>query len=77
MTLAEFLKTKNQSWLAARLGVSQSAVSQWVNGEVPDIRVRQLVRETDGAVTAHELRPDLYPMGFEFPPEMLKKDRVA
>lgn len=69
MNLAEYLNLPevSQGKLAAALGVSQSAVSQWVKKGVPAERVPALVRESQGRVTAHELRPDLYPQGFEFP----------
>lgn len=67
MNLAEFLKTTTQSAFAGRLGVRQSAVSQWLQRGVPAERVRQAVDASDGLMTAHELRPDLYPLGFEFP----------
>lgn len=35
------------------------AVSQWKKRGVPVERVPAVVRATDGAVQAHELRPDL------------------
>lgn len=52
--------------LARRCGVSPQAVDKWKRG-IPPIRVRQIVCATNGVVTAHDLRPDLYPKGFEFP----------
>ncbi|MFC2974726.1 transcriptional regulator [Azotobacter bryophylli] len=45
--------------LARKLGVSPMAVSQWKKRGVPAERVPAVVRATDGAVQAHELRPDL------------------
>ena len=78
MTLQEFLETRlSQSELASRIGVTQSAVSQWLRNGVPDDRVKVIVAVTRGEVTAHELRPDLYPPGFEFPPKMLPKVAAA
>lgn len=78
MTLQEFLeKRQTQPWLAARIGVTQSAVSQWLRDGVPAQRVRGIVAASGGEVTAHDLRPDLYPEGFEFPPKMLKEGREA
>ena len=45
--------------LARILGIRPQAVYQW--NQVPAERVIQIERATDGAVTRHELRPDLYP----------------
>jgi DNA-binding transcriptional regulator YdaS (Cro superfamily) len=45
--------------LAAALGIKSQAVSQW--RRVPGERVIAVERATGGAVTRHELRPDLYP----------------
>lgn len=47
--------------LAARLGVSASMVSQWKLAERPvSLAYCALIeRETEGAVTVQELRPDL------------------
>lgn len=71
MNLDEYLKeTKTtQVALGSRVGVSQGAISQWRRDGVPLDRVRAVVRATDGLVSAHDLRPDLFPAGFEFPPE--------
>lgn len=44
--------------LAAAVGISAQAVSQW--DEVPPLRV--LAVERVSGVSRHELRPDLYPM---------------
>ncbi|WP_435102307.1 transcriptional regulator [Arhodomonas sp. AD133] len=55
-----------QSGLAekiTRLGyrrVTQGAVSQWLRNGVPPIRCRQIEYATGGAVTAEELRPDVF-----------------
>ena len=70
MTLTEYLAQpgNSQTKLAAAVGVSQSAVSQWVNGGmISPHRVRVIVQATNGLVTAHDLAPDLYPAGFVFP----------
>jgi len=77
VTLSEFLETKSQSWLAGRIGVSQSAISQWLRDGVPADRVKQIVAASNGEVTAHDLRPDLYPRGFTFPRKMLDDAREA
>lgn len=59
-----------QGKLAALLRVTPQAVNQWVSkGRVPVDRVKDVVRATDGTVTAHDLAPELFPEGFEFPPE--------
>lgn len=63
MRLAEYLeKTKEtQPAFGRRLGVTQSAVAQWVAGQVGAERVLKVAAATDWRVTPHELRPDLYP----------------
>lgn len=43
--------------LAASLGITKSALSQW--RRVPPMRV--LAVETASGVSRHELRPDIYP----------------
>lgn len=51
-----------QSALARLLDVKPQAVQQWCSsGRVSHLRVIQVERATGGAVTRHELRPDLYP----------------
>ncbi|WP_416383548.1 transcriptional regulator [Pseudomonas sp. MCal1] len=45
--------------LAAELGVSPMAVSQWKKRGVPAERVPGIVRASKGQVQAFELRPDL------------------
>lgn len=48
--------------LAQKLNVTAQAVHQWVQkGRVPAERARQIEAATEGRVTCHELRPDLYP----------------
>jgi len=62
--------------LARELGVSYQAIRKWErSGSVPAARVKQIVAATGGRISAHDLRPDLYPEGFEFPPEMLGEER--
>ncbi len=48
------------SVLARRCGVSPQAASKWRN-RIPAERVLQVERATDGEVSRHDLRPDLYP----------------
>ncbi|MEO1223347.1 MAG: Cro/CI family transcriptional regulator [Pseudomonadota bacterium] len=46
--------------LARALGVSRQAISQWTR--VPAERVLDVERACNGAVSRHELRPDIYPL---------------
>ena len=47
--------------LSRRIGISRQAVEQWAMSRVPAERVLELERATEGKVTRHELRPDIYP----------------
>lgn len=52
-----------QTALARKIGVTQSHVWYWLrraDGRVPSARVAAIVTACDGAVTAHELRPDVF-----------------
>lgn len=49
-----------QEKLAELLNVSTQAVTKW-RKRVPAERVLGIEKATGGAVTRHELRPDLYP----------------
>lgn len=64
MRISEYLERHNLSQLdfARRLGVSQGLVWQWMEGrtKVTAERALQIEKHTDGEVTRHELRPDLY-----------------
>jgi len=40
---------------------TKSAVGQWLKSQVPSDRVLQLERISDGLMSRHDLRPDLYP----------------
>lgn len=53
----QFFKT--QTALAKALGIERSAISQWTR--VPVERVLEIERQTDGAVTRSQMRPDVYP----------------
>lgn len=44
--------------------ITQGAISQWLNGRVPAERVLLLERATQGRLSRHDLRPDLYPRGY-------------
>lgn len=54
-----------QTALANKIGepVKQAHVWNWLNrdGVVPAEHVLKIEAATDGAVTRHELRPDIYP----------------
>lgn len=51
-----------QSGLAEKLSITPQAVFLWVKtGKVPAERVLAVEAATGGAVTRHELRPDIYP----------------
>jgi DNA-binding transcriptional regulator YdaS (Cro superfamily) len=54
----------SQQKLARAIGLrSQGSISQWIKlGRVPAERVLQIEKATKGAVSRHELRPDLYPV---------------
>lgn len=51
-----------QRQLATALGVTPSAVNQWVTGatRVTAERAAQIEKATNGAVTRNELRPDVF-----------------
>jgi len=53
---------KTQEALAERIGVSQGFVSQLARGvrPVPPGLCRRIEEATDGAVTCHSLRPDVF-----------------
>ena len=46
--------------VARELGITRQAIYQW--GRVPVEHVIPLERATAGAVTRHQLRPDIYPL---------------
>jgi DNA-binding transcriptional regulator YdaS (Cro superfamily) len=53
-----------QKALAEKIGTRQSLVWYWLNRSkngVPAEYVERIERETAGAVTRHDLRPDLWP----------------
>lgn len=53
---------KTRTALAKALGIERSAISQWKRVPVNDKhnRVLEIERLTNGAVTRHEMRPDLF-----------------
>lgn len=47
--------------LADKLEIKYQRIQHWKNGRVPAEWVLPLHRATDGVVSCHEIRPDLYP----------------
>jgi DNA-binding transcriptional regulator YdaS (Cro superfamily) len=64
MTLSEYLKAKKltQAEFANAIGKSQGMVSHWIKGRYPvePADAKKIEAVTKGAVTRHELRPDLF-----------------
>ena len=77
MQLAEYLKNTTQAAFAMRCRVSQSAVSQWVRDGVPFGKVRVIFEASDGKVTPHDCFPDMFPVDFAFPAEVVAKEAAA
>ena len=57
------LAVGSQAALAKAIGVKPQHVWNWLNRDsrVPAERVLEIERATEGQVTRHDLRPDLYP----------------
>lgn len=51
----------SQAEVARKFGLSREAIRKWKK-QVPAGRVLRIEKLTNGAVTRHELRPDLYPI---------------
>jgi DNA-binding transcriptional regulator YdaS (Cro superfamily) len=51
-----------QKKAAKKIGVTQQAVCKWVNKEMPisASSAVKIEKATDGAVTRHEIRPDIF-----------------
>lgn len=79
MKLADYLKKHgiSQDEFAKSLDppVSQGLVSQWLNGEtaITVERAKQIVVATNKEVKAHDVLPELFPVGFEFPDKPKRK----
>lgn len=56
-------KVGSQAELARRIGKQQAHVWNWLHrdNKIPAESVLEIERATEGEVTRHELRPDLYP----------------
>lgn len=65
MILKSYLRVSklSQSEFARQLGVTQGAVWQWIEGvqRVSAENAKRIEEITGGAVTRHDLRPDLWP----------------
>ncbi|MEA3278879.1 MAG: YdaS family helix-turn-helix protein [Pseudomonadota bacterium] len=55
---------------ARKLGITRQAIQEWKGSDapIPAERVLPIYQATRGAVTLHELRPDLYPDPDWLPP---------
>lgn len=66
MRISTYLREKglSQEEFATHLGVSQGLVWQWIAGRtrVTAERAIEIEGKTDGEITRHDLRPDLYPL---------------
>lgn len=50
-----------QTKFAEQIGVTVQAIRKWLDNRVPAERVLQIYKSTGGAVTPHQMRPDIYP----------------
>lgn len=52
----------SQDGFAKQIGVSQGLVWQWITGKtrITVERAIEIERKTDGKITRHELRPDIF-----------------
>ena len=74
---AELIDRIGVAKLAKGFAISIQAVTKWKSKGVPAERVRGCVRIGAGIVTPHDLRPDLFPPGFEFPPDTAQPKEQA
>lgn len=49
-----------QKAFASRMNVSQTAVIKWRKRRVPAERCRAIEQATEGRITVHDLRPDVF-----------------
>jgi len=52
----------SQKKLAAKCKATQQEISDWLKKGVPPGRVISVEKAVNGAVTRHQLRPDIYPI---------------
>ena len=52
----------SQEQFAGKIGVTQGAVWQWVNGmtRVSPARAKEIEEKTKGEIKRHDLRPDIF-----------------
>jgi len=64
MNIRAYLKKHDlsQDAFAQQIGVTQGAVWQWINSysRVDARRAKDIEEKTNGEITRHDLRPDLY-----------------
>lgn len=81
MDLRTYLVTSgsSQETFGRLLGVTQGAVGHWLAGRVPIPAERcvQIERETHGAVTRQDLRPDLFGRSADVDADAQEKERDA
>lgn len=76
MRLHEYLNqlpSGGRARFARTIGVSHAYLYQMTAGirQVPAVRVLPIVRATNGEVTPHDLRPDIYPDPGWLPPDVV------
>ena len=49
-----------QAALAEKLGLTKMAVTQWKERGVPLVRAIEIEKLTNGKITCHDLRPDIF-----------------
>ena len=60
--LTKFIDAYGATRFAVALGVSKGAVSHWRNGRfrVPPHRCREIAAISNGELTVHDIRPDVF-----------------
>ena len=72
MDMRTYLKTTTQAEFASSIGVTQGTIAHWLSGRVviPAERCWGIQAATNGAVTVHDLRPDIFGPAPGVPPTM-------